>query len=84
MNIDFSAVDRAVEKVIAKHDALFKFDMLISRIKRAELPYPANFAIAASSSAVIAAQYSAAIREISKPQIIENCEFCCEKEREIN
>ena len=84
MNIDFSAIDRAVEKVIAKHYAMFKFDMLMRQIKRAELPYPANFAAAAARASFIATQYNRRIQEIGKPQIIENCEDCLEREREID
>lgn len=84
MNIDFSAVDRAVEKVIAKHDAMFKFDMMVNRLEREKLPFPANFAIAAASSSHIALQYNKRIHEIQKPQTVENCEFCSGKEREID
>ena len=66
MNIDFSAVDRAVERVIAKHEALFKFEMAMKRLERENWPFPANFALAANASAAIAGEYIARIRVISK------------------
>lgn len=69
MNIDFSAIDRAVEKVIAKHEALFKFEMVMQGIKRSELPYPANFAICSGSVAVIAAEYRSKISKINSSKI---------------
>jgi hypothetical protein len=66
MNIDFSAIDKAVEKVIAKHDAMFKFDMAIKRLEREQWPFPANFALAANASAAIAGEYNSRIQAISK------------------
>jgi hypothetical protein len=65
MNIDFSAIDRAVEKVIAKHDAMFKLDMVMNKIKIEDHPFPANAALAAVACVSILSVFNARMKEIN-------------------
>lgn len=65
MKIDFSRLDIEVEKVIARHDAMFKFEMMVRNIAREELPFPANFALAAHQSAVIASEFNKKIKSLN-------------------